>query len=64
MFIHHTLVSASFYKIDKEDQRKDESEKYMKLNFNQKLTESDINTIDVMSHLEHQILTQEEKESG
>ena len=48
-FNYHTLFSASFYKIDEEDQRSDEIELFINLNMNHKLTETDINYIDVKS---------------
>ena len=63
-FKYHTLFSASFYKINEEDQRNNEIELYMNLNINHNLTESDIDNIDVRSQLEHQIQNQEMKESG
>ena len=61
---YHTLFSASCYKINEEDQRKNEIELYVNLNINHNLTESDIDNIDVRSQLEHQIQNQEMKESG
>ena len=61
---NHTLFSASFYKINEEDQRYNEIELYINLNINHKLTESDNDNIDVRSQLEHQIQIQETKESG
>ena len=61
---NHTLFSASFYKINEEDQRYNEIELYINLKFNNNLTESDIDNIDVRSQLEHQIQIQETKESG
>ena len=63
-FKYHTLFSASFYKINEEDQRNNEIELYINLNRNHNLTESDIDNIDVRSQLEHQIQNQEMKESG
>ena len=63
-FKYHTLFSASFYKIDEEDQRNNEIELYIKLNIYHVLTESDINIINLRSQLEHQIQIQETKESG
>ena len=63
-FKYHTFFSASFYKINEEDQRSNETELYMNLKINHNLTESDINNIDVRSQLEHQIQIQETKESG
>ena len=63
-FKYHILVSASFYKINEEDQRSDKIELFINLNFNNKLTETDINNIDVESQLEHQKQVQETKKSG
>ena len=63
-FKYHTLFSASFYKINEEDQRNNDIEFYMNLKINYNLTESDIDNIDVRSQLEHQIQIQETKESG
>ena len=59
-FKNHILFSARFYKINEADQRNDE----INLNINKNLTETEINDIDVKSQLEHQIQTQELKESG
>ena len=61
---YHVLFSASFYKINEEEQRSDEIELFINLNINNKLTETDINNIDVKSQLKHQIQIQETKESG
>ena len=63
-FKYHTLFSASFYKINEEDQRNNEIELYINLNISNNLTESKIDNIDVRSQLEHQIQIQETKESG
>ena len=63
-FKYHTLFSASFFKINEEDQRYNEIELYINLNINHNLTDSDIDNIDVRSQLEHQIQNQEMKESG
>ena len=63
-FIYHTLFSASFYKINQEDQRDTEIELYINLKINKNLTESDTDNIDVRSQLEHQNQIQETKESG
>ena len=60
----HSLFSASFYKINEEDQRKNEIELYINLKINHNLTESDIDNIDFRSQLEQQIQIQETKESG
>ena len=61
---NHTLFSASFHKINEEDQRYNEIELYINLTINHNLTESDIDNIDVRSQLEHQIQFHETKESG
>ena len=63
-FNYHTLFSASFYKINEEDQRNNEIDLYINLKINHNLTESDIDNIDVRSQFEHQIHNQEMKESG
>ena len=63
-FKYHILFSASFYKINEEDQRNNEIELHINLKINHNLTESDIDNIDVRSQLEHQIQIQETKESG
>ena len=58
------FFSANFYKISEEDQRSDEIELFINLKFNQNLTETDIDNIDVKFQLEHQVQNQEIKESG
>ena len=58
-FKHHIIFSAMFYKINEEYQRSNEIALFNTLNNNQKVTESDINNIDVKSQLEHQIQIQE-----
>ena len=63
-FKYHLLFSASFYKINEEDQRSDEIELFINLNINNKLTETDNINNDVKSQLEHQIQVQETKEYG
>ena len=63
-FKYHTLFSASFYKINEEDQRNNEIELCINLKVINELTESDIDNIDVRSQLEQQIQVQETKESG
>ena len=63
-FKYHTLVSASLYKINEEDQRYNEIELYINLKINHNFTKSDINNIDVRAQLEHQIQIQETKETG
>ena len=64
IFKYHTLFSASFYKINEEDERYNQFELYMNLKTNNNLTESDIDNIDVRSQLDHQIQMQELKDSG
>ena len=61
---NHTLYPEKFHKIKEEDQRNNEIELFINLNINHNLTESDIDIIDVISQLEHQIQIQETKESG
>ena len=63
-FKYHILFSASFYKINEEDQRSNEIELYKNLKINHNLTESDIDNNDVKSQLEHQFQVQETNESG
>ena len=63
-FKYHPLFSASFYKINEEDQRYNHIELYMNLKINNNLTESDIDNIDFRSQLVHQIQMQELKDSG
>ena len=64
IFKYHIFFSASFNKVNEEDQRSDETELFFNININHNLTESDIDNIDVKSQLEHQIQNQETKESG
>ena len=61
---YHILISASFLKINEEDQRSDEIQFGNSLNIDHKSTETDINNIDVKSQLEHQIQLKERKGSG
>ena len=63
-FKYHILFSASFYKINEEDQRSNETELFINLSINHNLTETDIDNIDVKSQLEHQKQILETKESG
>ena len=58
------MFSASFYKINEEDQRNNEIEFFINLNINHNLQECDIDIIDVRTQLEHQCQIQETKESG
>ena len=60
----HKLISASFNKINEEDQRSDETEISNNLNMNHNLTEADLNNIDIKSQIEHQIQIQGTKKSG
>ena len=64
MFINLILFLASFYRINEEGQRSDETEFNISLKINRNLTETDFINIDVESQLEHQIQIQETKESG
>ena len=60
-FKYHILFSASFYKINEEDQRSDGTELFFNFNNIHKLLETDIDNIDVKSQLEHQFQIQETK---
>ena len=46
-FENPILFSASFFRINEEDQRNDEKELLINLNFNHNLTETDIGDVDV-----------------
>ena len=61
-FRYHILFSASFYKINEEDQRSDEIDLFINLNIDNNLTETGINNIDVKSQLEHHFQVQETKD--
>ena len=63
-FKYHILFSASFYKINEEDQRSDEIDLFINLNNNNELTEKDFNNINVKSQLERQFQIQKTKKSG
>ena len=63
-FEYHLLVSASFDKVNEDDQRSDDVELLINLKNNQNLAEPDISNNDAKSQLEHQIQIQEKKESG
>ena len=58
------LFSASFHKINDEDQRSDEMELLFQPNNNHNITKGDIDNIDAKSQSEHQFQIQETKESG
>ena len=48
-FKYHIIFSASFYKINEEDQRSNETELFINLSINHNLTETDFDNIDVKS---------------
>ena len=50
-FKYHILFSASFYKINEEDQKTDEIEIFINLNNSNNLMETDVKNIDVKSQL-------------
>ena len=61
---NEAVFSATFDKQDEDSQVLDETELFINLNFNQKLTESDLDNIDIKSPMEYQIQQQEMKDSG
>ena len=63
-FRYQTVFSATFDKQDEDNQLLDETELFINLNYNQNLTQTDINKIDVVSPLKHQKEQQEMKDSG
>ena len=63
-FRYQTVFSARFDKQDEEGQLLDETELFINLNFNQNLTQSDLDKNDIRSPLEYQIQKQEMKVSG
>ena len=63
-FKYHIIFSASFHKINEDDQRIDEIDLFINLEIFQNLTESEINNIDVKFQLEHQIQIPEKEENG
>ena len=63
-FKHQTVFSATFDKQDEHNQVLEETELYIILNTNHNLTQTDLDNIDVISPLEHQIQQQEVKDSG
>ena len=63
-FRYQTVLSARFDKQDENNQVLDETELFNNLNINHKVTQTDIDNIDVKSPLEHQIQTLELKDSG
>ena len=63
-FRYQTVFSARFDKQDEGGQLLDETEFFINLNIYRNLTESDLDKIDVISPLEHQIQQQKMKDSG
>ena len=61
---YQTGFSARFDEQTEENQVLDETDLFISLNINQNLTQSDLDNIDVVSQLDHQILQQEMKDSG
>ena len=54
----------NFAKVDEDDHLLDEIELYITMNSSQKLAESDIENVNIISQVEHQIQNQEIKDSG
>ena len=63
-FNYKTVVSARFDKQDEDDQVLHEIEIYFSLNMNQNSTRSEIDNIDVGSHLQQLVQNEESKDSG
>ena len=63
-FRYQSVFSARFDKQDENNQVLDDKELFINLNINHNLTESDLDKIDVISPLEHQIQQEEMKDSG
>ena len=63
-FRYRTVFTASFDEQDEDSQVLDETELFNYLKINHKLTETDLDKIDVKSPLEHQRQQQEMKDSG
>ena len=61
---YQTVSSARFDKQDEDNQVLDETKLFINLNNNHNLARTDIDNIDVISPLEHQIKQQEVKDSG
>ena len=64
IFKYQIVFSEKIDKQDEDGQMLDEIDWYRNLKINQSLTESDIGIIDIKCSLEHQIQSQEIKESG
>ena len=63
-FKYQTVFSARFDKQNEDNQVLDETELFINLSINHKLTQTDIDNIDIQSPLEHQIQQQQMKDSG
>ena len=63
-FRYQTVFSARFDKQDEDNRILDETELFINLNINHNLTQSDLDNIDVVSPLDHQIREQEMIDSG
>ena len=61
---YQTVFPARFDKQDEDNQVLDETELFINLNITHKLTESDLDNVDIKCPLEHQIQQQERKNSG
>ena len=62
-FKYQTVFSTKFDKQDENNQVLDETELFINLNINHKVTKSDLDNIDIKFPLEHQIQAQEMKDS-
>ena len=63
-FKYQIVFSATFDKRDEDNQLLDETELFINLNINHKITETDIDVIDIKSQLELQTQQQELKDCG
>ena len=63
-FRYQTIFSARFDEQNEDGQLLDETELFINLNINHNFTESDLDKIDVVSPLDHQIREQQMKDSG
>ena len=63
-FRYQTVFSARFDKQNEDNQVLDETELFINLNINHNLTQTDLDNINVVSSLEHQIQQQEMKDFG
>ena len=62
-FKYQTVFSARFDKQDEDNQALDETELFINLDINQKITESDIDNVDIKSPIEQQVQNQEMRDS-